>query len=151
MDHEGLCLIVVAAPEVGRLDEGRERAVQPRHEDVNDVVEAGLRWLRAARSAGEVGGYGTTGDVNVAGRGMDREGLCRIEAAAPEVGRLGEGRESAVQPRDEGVTPAVVRRLRSSSGAGKVGGTRSTRDVDVAGRGMDRKGGCHSAFAAPEV
>lgn len=91
------------------------------------------------RGRGEVGGSRLFGRVDLTRGRMDREGAGGVEAAPSQVRGLDDGRERGRQSGDEGVTGARVRRLRSRRRAGKVRGAGRTRDVDLAGRGMDRQ------------
>src|SRR5204862_167344 len=122
--------------------------VQPRDEGVAAAAEGALG---AAAGAREVAGTREAGDVDLARRRRDREGVGCIAAAAAEVGGLVERGQARVQPRDEGVGAAAEGALGAAAGAREVGGTREAGDVNLARRRRDREGVGSIAAAAAEV
>src|SRR5262249_30214335 len=120
-DRECVGFIVIAAPQVRRLLERSQVAVQARDERVAPQTPTGGALGATARSW-EIGGVRDAGDVDVARRRRDREPpLHLVVLAAAEVGGLPEHGEPGVQPRDETIKESAGSPLGAADGAREVG------------------------------
>src|SRR5262249_6662258 len=99
-------VVIVAAAEVGRVDEGAAGGVQLRHEGVGGMAAAAPVESRLQGVLGrEVGRGGSAGDVGVAGA-VHRDAAANVIVAASEICGVNQGSAGGVDLRYEGVLAA---------------------------------------------
>ncbi len=134
MDRHRAEVVRIRAAEIRRLNQGRERRVEPRHEPV-EASEGGR--LRAALDAGEIRRLRLPRRVDLARSRVDRHRDDAVLVDAAEVRGPVQPRQRRVEARDESVGVSVEFGLRAAGGAGEIRGRRHAADVDLPGSRMD--------------
>ena len=156
MNRDAVDVIRAAGPDIRALKDPGERSIEPGDEAVDVAGEGGRGRVRAAGSCGEVGRPRLAGDVDLAARRMDCQGMEVFGTAASEVCRLQKSAERRVETGDETVLVDEVltlggRGLRASGGAREIGRERLPGDIDLAADGMNRDRDDPVGEAAAEV
>ena len=121
-------VIPVAAPEVGRVDEGRARGIELGHERVGKAAgEIGLKGARCGRKAGS----DAASHVGVAGV-IDRDPVARVKAAVAQQGGVDKSRTRSIELRHEDDAPSCGARLEGAGSRRERGGAPSeTRHISL--------------------
>ena len=143
---DAMALVVPAASQIRRVDDGGAAGVELGHEGVVGAATVGC--LKRVRCR-EVRGRSVPRHIRVA-RDVKSDALAPVVRSAPQVGRVDRGGATGIELRHEGVDRAPEDLLESPRRRRKVRGVGRTCHVGVA-RTVDRDAESNFVIVAPEI
>ncbi len=135
VDRDSLAEVGAATPEKGRVeDQARGDGIELGHKGVKKTLVGRLEGLRGGREVCRSRG---SGHISVAG-GVDRDSRALVVAAAPEIGRVEQGRAGGIELGHKGVIGTARKlRLEGEQGGREAHRSRVSGHISVAD-GVDR-------------